>query len=211
MPKPTVKTNPAKTQAALENLLYQTLECEMGGVQIYTNAIRLAVDEELRQEWEKYLVETKRHVEVARGLLKTMGLDPDAEVPARLPVRLIGETLVQAMMKATGGGDPMEAQIAAAECVVLGETKDHADWELLAEVAKQLDGPRGEAFAAAVAEVERQEDHHLYHTKGWARELRLRALGLPAVIPPPEERQKVESAVAAAQAKASRGKQARPS
>ncbi|MGH8143034.1 MAG: hypothetical protein ACREU2_11020, partial [Steroidobacteraceae bacterium] len=53
---------------------------------------------------------------------------------------------------------------------------------------------------AAAAEVEQQEDEHLYHTKGWARELWLQSLGLKAVPPPPEERQHVTSAIGAARA-----------
>jgi hypothetical protein len=203
------KTNPSKAQVGLENLLYQNLETELGGVQIYTNAIRLAIDEGLRSEWEKYLAETERHVEVARGLLKTAGLDPDAEVPARLPVRLIGETLVQAMMKSTAAGDPQAAQITAAECVVLAETKDHSNWELIGMIAREVGGDLGAALTAAHQEVEEQEDHHLYHTAGWARELRVQSLGLAPVLPPPEEEQNVASAIAAARAKKSREK--RPS
>ena len=39
---------------------------------------------------------------------------------------------------------------------------------------------------------------------GWARELWLEALGLPAVLPPPEEVKKVLTAVQAARAKESR-------
>jgi hypothetical protein len=52
--------------------------------------------------------------------------------------------------------------------------------------------------------VEDQEDEHLYHTKGWCRELWLKSLGLPAVLPPPEEKQHVTSAVEAAVAKDNR-------
>ncbi len=208
MAKISAKSNPSNAPVGLENLLYQNLETELGGVQIYTNAIRLAIDDGLRSEWEKYLAETERHVEVARNLLKTAGLDPDAEVPARLPVRLIGETLVQAMMKSTAAGDPEAAQITAAECVVLAETKDHSNWELIGMIAKEVDGDLGAALTAAHAEVEDQEDHHLYHTAGWARELRVKSLGLKAVLPPPEEEQNVASAIAAARAKKSREKQA---
>lgn len=208
MAKISSKTNPSKAPVGLENLLYQNLETELGGVQVYTNAIRLAIDDGLRSEWEKYLAETERHVEVARNLLKKAGLDPDAEVPARLPVRLIGETLVQAMMKSTAAGDPEAAQITAAECVVLAETKDHSNWELIGMLAKEVDGELGAALMTAYQEVEDQEDHHLYHTAGWARELRVKSLGLAAVLPPPEEEQNVASAIAAARAKKSREKQA---
>ena len=47
-------------------------------------------------------------------------------------------------------------------------------------------------------EVEDQEDEHLYHTKGWCRELWLESLGLKAVLPPPEERKHVKTAIGAA-------------
>ena len=39
----------------------------------------------------------------------------------------------------------------------------------------------------AFGEVEEQEDEHLYPSTGWGRELWIASLGLPAVLPPPEE------------------------
>jgi hypothetical protein len=207
MAKSSPKSNPsAGRPTGLSNLLYEALETELGGVQIYTNAIRFAITPDLRSEWEGYLAETLHHVQVVRGLLKTAGLDPDAEVAPRYPVRLVGETLVQAIVKSTGGGDPAASQLVAAECVVLAETTAHANWEALSLLAQKLSGELGEALSAACNEVEAQEDRHLFHTKGWARELRAKSLGLPAELPPPEERQNVDSAIAAARAKAGRTK-----
>ena len=58
----------------------------------------------------------------------------------------------------------------------------------------------------AYAEVEDQEDEHLYHSRGWMRELELQMLGLKAVLPPPEERKHVKTAVSAARAEHQRGK-----
>jgi hypothetical protein len=58
------------------------------------------------------------------------------------------------------------------------------------------------ALKAAADEVEDEEDEHLYHTKGWCRELWLQSLGLKAVLPPPEEVKKVTTAIAAAKAQA---------
>ena len=55
-------------------------------------------------------------------------------------------------------------------------------------------------------EVEADEDHHLYHTRGWAREMWIASMGFKAVLPPPEEVKKVESAAEAARAERSRGK-----
>ncbi|HEU0050205.1 MAG TPA: hypothetical protein VFQ43_21630 [Nitrososphaera sp.] len=54
--------------------------------------------------------------------------------------------------------------------------------------------------------MEAEEDEHLYHTAGWARELWIQSLGLPAVIPPPEEEKEVKTAIGAARAKQSRKK-----
>ena len=58
--------------------------------------------------------------------------------------------------------------------------------------------PRDEA---GVRKVEDEEDEHLYHSKGWCRELWLKSLGLKAVLPPPEEKKDVKTAVEAARAK----------
>lgn len=83
----------------------------------------------------------------------------------------------------------------------MAETKDHADWELLGRWA--LSGGEGaEVVKAAYDEVEDEEDEHLYHTKGWCRELWLQSLGLPAVLPAPEEVRKVTTAIGAAKAEA---------
>jgi len=53
-------------------------------------------------------------------------------------------------------------------------------------------------------EVEEEEDEHLYHSMGWARELSIQALGMPAVLPPPEEEKHVKTAIGAARAKQAR-------
>jgi hypothetical protein len=102
---------------------------------------------------------------------------------------------------------PEAAEIVACECVVLAETKDHLNWELIHEVAEKAKGPSREALKAAYEEVEEQEDEHLYHTTGWGRELWIQALGMPAVLPPPEEQKDVKTAIGAARAKMARKEQ----
>lgn len=189
-------------------LLYQALETEKGGVQIYTTALRCASNEDLKEEWNKYLEQTKTHVQVVSDLLKRMNLDPETETPGRKIVRHIGDSLVQAMEMALRGPDLAAAQIVAAECVTLAETKDHLNWELLGEVAKNATGDQAAIFKQAQDQVEPEEDEHLYHTSGWTRELWIEALGMPAVLPPPEEEQDVETAIEAAQAKKSRATKA---
>ena len=42
------------------------------------------------------------------------------------------------------------------------------------------------------------------HTKGWLRELSMKALGMKAVLPPPEEKKHVKTAIGQARAEQSR-------
>ena len=185
-------------------LMYQALETEKGGVQIYTTALRCALNPDLKEEWQKYLDQTKNHVQILNETLKTLGLNVETETPGRKIVRHIGESLVKAMEMALKGGDPKSAQIVAAECVTLAETKDHLNWSLIGELAKEAGIAEAETLLEAYQQVEDEEDEHLYHTEGWTRELWIEALGMPAVLPPPEEQQDVETAIEAAQAKESR-------
>jgi len=201
-----MKNNTVSTNHVAE-LLYQALETEKGGVQIYTTALRCALNEELKEEWNKYLEQTKTHVQVVSDILADMNLDLETETPGRKIVRHIGDSLVQAMEMALKGPDLAAAQIVAAECVTLAETKDHLNWELIGEIAKtSID--HSEILQQAHNQIEPEEDEHLYHTSGWTRELWIEALGMPAVLPPPEEEQDVHTAIEAARAKKSRAQKA---
>jgi ferritin-like metal-binding protein YciE len=191
-------------QAQVEELLYQALETELGGVQIYQSAIRCAVNDELRQEWRKYLEETENHVRIVTQVFEELGLDTDRETPGRAVVRFKGNSLLQSMEMAREAADPMTAQLVAAEAVVDAETKDHANWELIGRVAQEANAELAEALQDAYDQVEEEEDHHLYHTMGWARELWIESLGMPAVLPPPEEEKKVATAIGASRAEQAR-------
>jgi rubrerythrin len=188
----------------VNELLYQALETELGGVEVYEAALRCARNKDLKEEWEKYHEQTTRHVDLVRGLLDSFGLDATADTPGRDVVRHLGSSLVKAMEMARSSGTPEAAELVATECVTLAETKDHLNWELLAQVAPHLKGEEAKALTAALEEVEEQEDEHLYHTTGWGRELWIESLGLPAVLPPPEEQKDVKTAIGAARAKQAR-------
>jgi rubrerythrin len=190
----------------LNELLYQALETEKGGVQVYRTAIQCAVNADLKEEWEEYLGQTENHERILLELFEKMGLDPEMETAGRRVVRSIGQTLVKAMEIAMEAGESEAAQLVAAECVVEAETKDHLNWELIGQVAKESKGNEAKALKEAHEEVEEEEDEHLYHTTGWARELWIESLGLPAVLPPPEEEKDVTTAIGAARAKQSRKK-----
>jgi rubrerythrin len=185
----------------LHELLFQALETELGGVKVYETALRCVKNDDLRGEWEKYHEQTTHHVELVQNVIRTFGLEPQTETPGRSVVRHIGESLVKAMDMAIESGPPESAELVAAECVTLAETKDHLNWELIGEAAKRVHGEEGKALKAAFGEVEEQEDEHLYHTTGWGRELWIESLGIPSVLPPPEEQKDVKTAIGAARAK----------
>lgn len=184
----------------LESLLLQAVETERGGIRIYRTALRCVQNPELRKEWEGYLDETRNHERILMEVCERFGVDPDRETPDRQIVGAIGESLVNAMESALQAGEPEGAELVAAECVTLAETKDHLNWQLIGEVVKGYDGPGAAALKEAHDEVEDQEDEHLYHTMGWCRELWLQFLGVPAVLPPPEEKKDVKSMAGAARA-----------
>jgi rubrerythrin len=188
----------------LTELILQSLEHEKGGVEVYEAALRCAINEDLREEWEEYLDQTRRHVKILEDVCKQLSIDPEQPSPGREILQGMGRALVEAMEKALGAGKPEAAQLVACECVVLAETKDHLDWELLGKCAAKVTGAEKKALKAAVQEVEDEEDEHLYHTKGWCRELWIESLGMKAVLPPPEERKDVKTAIGAARAEQSR-------
>ena len=188
----------------VHELLYQALETEAGGKQIYSTAVQCATNPDLKEEWEKYLEQTSTHYDTLMQVFEDLGLDPSTQTPGRQIVHHHGESLVKAMQMAQQAGDPDAAQIVAAECVVLAETKDHQNWTLLNQVAEHATGKMKTTIKNAVDAVEDQEDEHLYHTKGWTRELWIDSMGMRAVLPPPEEEKDVKTAIGAARAAQSR-------
>lgn len=191
-------------QKMVKELLLQSLEHEMGGTKVYETALKCVVNEDLKEEWEKYLEETEKHVQVLHDLCLQMNLDPDEQTPGRKITHDMGASLVAAMEAALGAGDKEMAECVAAECVVHAETTDHFNWQLIGEVAEKMEGAEAKAMKEAYQEVEDEEDEHLYHSKGWLRELSLQGLGLKAVLPPPEEKKHVKSAIGQAKAEHAR-------
>ena len=88
--------------------------------------------------------------------------------------------------------------------IVLAENKDHLNWHLIGEAAGKAKSKVADVLKEAHEQVEDEEDEHLYHTMGWARELWMESLGMKAVLPPPEEVKDVKTAIGAARAQNAR-------
>jgi len=64
-------------QLQLNDLILQSLEHEIGGVQVYRTAVACAVNEDLKEEWSKYLAQTETHVEILTEVCHAFDLDPE--------------------------------------------------------------------------------------------------------------------------------------
>ena len=62
------------------------------------------------------------------------------------------------MKMALANGDREAAQLVACDCVVLAETKDHQNWELIGHVAEH---GQGEETAIGASRAEHQRDDML--------------------------------------------------
>lgn len=188
----------------LKELLLQMMETELGGEQVYRTALPCAKNEDLRHEWEGYLQETLRHQNVVRSTCEALGIDCEEDCASRQIVKLIGDSLLKAMEQASKTTNADVAQLVACECVVLAETKDQANWELLGKLAEAATRELRRILGDAYISVANDDQHHLLHTKGWCRELWIEQLGMPAELPPPEEVKQVASAIGASRAEQQR-------
>lgn len=188
----------------VDELLCEAIETERGGIKIYETALGCAQNGDLRKEWEKYLGETRRHESILKDICTEFGVNTERETSGRKIVRSLAETLIKGMQVALGSGVKGQAEIVAAEAIATAELKDHLNWELIGQVASKMEGSDGAILKKAYDEVEDQEDRHFYHAKGWARELWAQSLGVPAVLPPPEDKMHVKSGLGAAAAQSGR-------
>ena len=80
----------------LKELLLQSLEHERGGVKIYQAALKCATNEDLKEEWEKYLEQTQHHVQVLTELCTVLQLNPQEQTPGSRILHKMGAALATA-------------------------------------------------------------------------------------------------------------------
>lgn len=146
--------------------LSEFLMVEQGGYQLYTVLAERTQIDDLRKQYLEFGKETSRHREILASMIQQLGGDPGYVSPLARVAQIRAENMLNIHLVADGLS-PLEEEAVGLECVLLAETKDHADWELLGQLAESLPaGADRDAVIAAVQEVESQEDEHL----NWARE-----------------------------------------
>src|SRR4030095_11355124 len=91
---------PMPLNPQIKELLLQALEHERGGVLVYQTALECVINEDLREEWMRYLEQTTRHVEILSNVCSSLGIDPAEKTPGCKVVHHTGKSLVMAMKMA---------------------------------------------------------------------------------------------------------------
>ena len=173
--------------ALLADLLSACLTHERCGVHLYRSVAGRTTVDEFRQRYEEFGAETLDHVRILEELIVASGGDPHYVSPSARASEKAGAGLVESTWAIAGSVDPLTAELAMLEAVLLAEAKDHGNWELLDMLADQMAaGDVRSQLEAAVATVLAQEQEH----HGWAAFARTRLLytGITGLEPPvPDE------------------------
>jgi len=165
--------------------LLQTLETELGGTVIFATALKAAKHQELQAEFKRFLDETGRHLEITYELFESLNLDRDEEAPARLVVRHLNESLVDAMDIARLTLSADVAEVVACECAMLAQSKEQQNWDLLSQIARV--DRNAHAIRRACQYIADQEDSRVVDKKDWCRDLWLQSLGLSSLMEQQDE------------------------
>jgi rubrerythrin len=159
----------------LHDLLSEFLAVEMGGLALYEKALELVSDTEVRNKFRQFLKQTINHQKILIDVIRKLGGNPSMQSPGAKVAAAKAQGLLRTMGRA---GLPKDAaQLNVIENIVLAETKDHADWELLGKIARQTtDSHLREVLGQAVETVEQEEDEHLNWTRQKLGELHMEAL-----------------------------------
>jgi rubrerythrin len=152
-------------QQIIEDRLSEFLMVEQCGLQLYTVVAERCKTPKLAAKYREFGRETAHHREVLVKLITELGGDPDYVSPTARVVQYKASKLLDSAL-VVDGLSREEIECGDLENVLLAETKDHADWHVLSQLAERASGDVQRALQAAVDEVEAQEDEHLE----WARE-----------------------------------------
>jgi rubrerythrin len=140
----------------LKDFLSEMLAVEKGGVKLYEKALSELEHSEFEQKLTDFLRQTERHVELCTEMLEAAAGDANYQSPGAEAVDHKAEGLLSTEVPAelTDSNN--------IENLVLAETKDHWNWEMLALVAPRIGDPELKRMASkAIREVRKQEQVHV--------------------------------------------------
>ena len=161
----------------LMDKLSEFLTVERGGVKLYQAALQQVRDQDVLNRFREFYEQTRKHVDILTRVITALGGDPMFMSRGAKLAEEKAEGLLKTMTM-SDGMLPAEAELNAIENIVIAETKDHADWQLLSHIARRAsDSKLRDILKPAVYEVEPEEDQHL----NWSME-RMSQLALTSLI-----------------------------
>jgi rubrerythrin len=142
-------------------------------VHLYRSVAGRTADAELRTQYEHFGEETREHVEKLEQLIAAGGGDPQYVSASARATEKAGAGLLESTFLLGGSVDPVTAEVAMLEAVMLAEAKDRDNWVLLAELSARM--PTGDLrsqFETVSEEVLAEEEEHY----GWASDMRSQLL-----------------------------------
>ena len=162
-------------KSTLMDVLSEFLAVEMGGQKLYEKELGLVSDSEVRTKFHEFHRQTIKHQKVLTDVIHRLGGNTHAQSPTAKVATEKAHALLSSMDR--NGLSKDQAELNAIENIVLAETKDHADWELIGKIARQSNDDHVRAIlGAAASEVEQEEDEHLNWTRKKLGELQMAAL-----------------------------------
>ena len=147
--------------AVLADLLSACLAHERCGVHLYRSVAGRTTSPSLRKQYEHFGRETLEHVAVLEQLIVDAGGDPAYVSPMARATEATASAILASTFLLRGSVDAVAAELSLLEAVLLAESKDRANWELLAELTMLMaDGPVRDQLQEAAAEVLTQEEEH---------------------------------------------------
>ena len=132
------------------------LAVEKGGVKLYQKALDELTQSEFEDKLNEFLRQTERHVELCTDMLTATGAGADYQSPGAKAAEHKAEGLISTQVP------PEMLDLNNIENLVLAETKDHWNWDMLASVARKIEDAELKRMALkAIGEVRKQEKLHL--------------------------------------------------
>ncbi|HVN29109.1 MAG TPA: DUF892 family protein [Candidatus Binataceae bacterium] len=140
----------------MNDFLSEMLAVEEGGEKLYAKALEELAHDDLRDKLEEFHEETQRHIELVREMMQSAGIDDSHKSPTAEAAEQKAEGLLSVEVE-----DHLK-DLNNIENLVLAETKDHWDWEMLNSIAGRIeDADLKDVVRDALAEVFKQEREHL--------------------------------------------------
>jgi len=195
----------------LHDFLSEMHVVEQGGEKLYRKALEELEHEELRRQLEKFHQQTQRHVELCRNMMQAAGIEEDYLSPTAKAAEHKAEGLLSTEVEADGSRTPPVISAKSGsrrdlnrltslrdqnniENLVLAETKDHWNWEMLSSIAGKIrEREIKNAVRKAVSEVRKQERDHLKWAQDTLSKLAMEKAQQPEVTEMESEHESAES------------------